>query len=73
MDDFMKRWRSIERTTMKGLMTTTLRNDDYRWLMQNSEALSKIADEWIRIETDGTKEDADDFYSFVQDVLQGDE
>lgn len=74
MSEYMQRWNLIDRTKMiNGDFSVTLRLDDYRWLMSSSEAFSKIADEWLRIEEIGTKEDADDFYSFVQDVLTGDE
>lgn len=51
----------------------TLSQADFNWLMQQSEALCKIADEWICLEEQGTVEEMNDFYSYVQDVLNGEE
>ncbi|NWL87571.1 hypothetical protein DMN77_08130 [Paenibacillus sp. 79R4] len=76
MRDYMQRCRRI--TKEKKLSKTeqgyevTVTQSDFNWLMSNAEALCEIADEWIRIEEQGTKEEADDFYSYVQDALTGD-
>lgn len=77
MREYMQRWQRIskERTLQKTEQgyEVKISKSDFDWLMENAEALSKIADEWIRIEEQGKKEEADDFYSFVQDVLSGSE
>lgn len=39
------------------------------WLIKQAETLQIIADRWIEIETNGTYEEANDFYTFVQDTL----
>lgn len=46
-----------------------LHQRDIDWLIEQSETLRIIANRWIEIETNGTKEEADDFYTFVQDTL----
>ncbi|MCM3704027.1 hypothetical protein [Paenibacillus macerans] len=77
MREYMQRWQRISK--VKKLQKTeqeyevTISQSDFNWLMENAEALSKIADEWMRIEEHGTKEEADDFYDYVQDILTGSE
>lgn len=46
-----------------------LLNLQVRWLIDRAETLQIIANRWIEIETKGTKEEADGFYTFVQDTL----
>ncbi len=46
-----------------------LLNLQVKWLIDRAETLQIIANRWIEIETNGTKEEADDFYTFVQDTL----
>lgn len=41
------------------------------WLIERAEILQEIVDTWIRIEEHGTKEEADDFYTIVQNILSG--
>jgi hypothetical protein len=43
--------------------------DNFDWLLQQAELLEEIANSWVAIETNGTSEDADNFYSVVQDIL----
>lgn len=50
-----------------------LLNLQVKWLIDQAEILQKIADRWIEIETNGTKEEADDFYTFVQDTLSNEQ
>lgn len=42
---------------------------DFQWLIEQAETVEKIAKRWIEIEDNGTPEEADDFYTFVQDTL----
>jgi hypothetical protein len=42
---------------------------DMNWLVEQADLLDKIAKRWIEIETNGTSEEADDFYTFIQDTL----
>lgn len=46
-----------------------LHERDFVWLIEQAEKLKVIANRWIEIETSGTKEEADDFYTFVQTAL----
>lgn len=46
-----------------------LHRTDIDWLVEQAEKLKVIANRWIEIETNGTPEEADDFYTFVQDTL----
>ncbi|MEK4240361.1 hypothetical protein [Paenibacillus sp. FSL H7-0714] len=46
-----------------------LHERDFVWLIEQAEILKKIEKRWIEIETNGTKEEADDFYTFVQETL----
>lgn len=46
-----------------------LHQRDIDWLIEQAETLRIIANRWIEIETNGTKEESDDFYTFVQDTL----
>ena len=46
-----------------------LEDEHIEWLIQQAETLRKIADTWVAIETNGTSEDADNFYTIVQDIL----
>lgn len=39
------------------------------WLIKQAETLQIIANRWVEIETNGTYEEANDFYTFVQDTL----
>lgn len=77
MEGYLGRWKRItkEKKMQKSESgyEVIISQSDFRWLAENAEALSKIADEWMRIEYRGTKEEADDFYSYVQDVLNGSE
>jgi hypothetical protein len=43
--------------------------EDMSWLISRAETLQKIEDTWVSIETNGTKEEADNFYTIVQDIL----
>lgn len=43
--------------------------EDVQWLVKQAELLKRIADTWVAIETNGTSEDADNFYSIIQDIL----
>ena len=52
----------------EGWEFTTL-TEDIDWLIQQAELLERISDTWVAIETNGTSEDADNFYSIVQDIL----
>jgi hypothetical protein len=59
---------------IKHLETTTvydtkLIKEQFDWLLEQAETLQKIADAWINIETNGTSEDADNFYIIIQDIL----
>lgn len=47
----------------------SLHKRDIDWLINQAKTLRVIANRWIEIETNGTREEADDFYSFVQDTL----
>lgn len=42
---------------------------DARWLIKRVGVLQFIIDEWIGIEAHGKKENAEGFYSRVQDIL----
>ena len=42
---------------------------DVDWLIERAELLRKIDNAWEEIETNGTSEDADNFYTIVQDIL----
>lgn len=42
---------------------------DLKWLLKQEDMLRKIADTWVAIETNGTSEDANNFYTIVQDIL----
>lgn len=50
-------------------ITRKMSVNDARWLIKRARVLQFIIDEWIGIETHGTKEDAEDFYSTVQEIL----
>lgn len=43
--------------------------NDARWLIKRATVLQHIVDAWIGIESHGTQEDAMDFHSTVQDIL----
>lgn len=43
--------------------------EDVQWLVKQAETLQKIANRWVEIETNGMYEEANDFYTFVQDTL----
>lgn len=43
--------------------------ENFEWLLEQAKTLQKIADRWVEIETNGTYEEANDFYTFVQDTL----
>lgn len=43
--------------------------NDARWLIKRARILQRIVDAWIGIETHGTQEDALNFHSTVQDIL----
>lgn len=47
----------------------SLHRRDIWWLIDQAERMNKIANRWVEIESNGTKEQADNFYDFVQDVL----
>lgn len=47
----------------------TLHPRDIDWLIEQAETLQKIDDTWVAIESSGTSEDADNFYTIVQDIL----
>ena len=51
----------------------TLHPRDIDWLIEQAETLKKIGDTWVAIETNGTSEDADNFYTIVQDILTKEE
>lgn len=46
-----------------------LREGDFYFLLNQAKTLSAITKCWVDIETNGTTEDADNFYSIVQDIL----
>lgn len=46
-----------------------LHQRDTDWLIEQAEKLRTISNRWIEIETNGTPEEASDFYTFVQDTL----
>lgn len=52
-----------------GHRINNLNSIDMKWLIEQAETLQKIADTWVEIESDGTSEDADNFYTIVQDNL----
>lgn len=43
--------------------------NDAKWLTKRADILQEIIDAWIWIETKGTQEDATDFHTTVQDIL----
>ena len=47
----------------------SLHKRDIDWLIDQAKTLRVIANRWIEIETNGKKEVAGDFYTFVQDTL----
>ncbi|ETT61241.1 hypothetical protein BSK66_31620 [Paenibacillus odorifer] len=55
---------AFEKNLKDGLL-----NLQVKWLIDQAETLQIIANRWIEIESNGTKEEADDFYTFVQDTL----
>jgi hypothetical protein len=46
-----------------------LLNLQVKWLIDQAETLQIITNRWIEIETEGTKEEANDFYTFVEDEI----
>jgi len=50
---------------------TQKRIDLFNWLIWRAETLQEIIDAWIDIEGHGTEEEADDFYTTVQNILGG--
>jgi len=46
--------------------------EEMDWLLEQAVKLQKLADTWIEIETEGTVEDADNFYSYFQDIMTED-
>lgn len=46
---------------------------DLYWLIEQAVMLKEIADTWVSIETNGRVEDADNFFTIVQDILTDDE
>ena len=43
--------------------------EDIEYLIKQAETLNRIDTTWVAIETNGTSEDADNFYTIVQDIL----
>ncbi|MFE4525502.1 hypothetical protein ACFRCQ_25900 [Cytobacillus firmus] len=50
-------------------LSELFREEHTDWLIKQAELLKKISDTWVAIETNGTSEEADDFYTIVQDIL----
>lgn len=47
----------------------SLHRRDIWWLIDQAERMKKIANRWVEIENNREKEEADNFYDFVQNVL----
>lgn len=59
-------WGATTATKVNNLMVEPI---NLEWLLKQAETLREIADTWVAIETNGTTEDADNFYTIVQDIL----
>lgn len=47
------------------------RIETQKWLIWRAETLQEIIDTWIDVEENGKVDDAEDFYSIVQNILGG--
>lgn len=75
MEDYFKRAEELKES-LTGNYEHSASIQDYelvQWLISKSRLLEKIANSWIGIETNERVEDANNFFTIVQDILSGDE
>lgn len=75
MEDRLKRLKvdpsvsKIDSNTASCEVVYDLMPGDFNWLLEQADKLQKLADCWVAIETNGTVEDANNFYSYFQDLM----